>query len=186
MLRLTSKKTLPIIHFILEKGIFSQTEIRDNTHISIGRINKICKYLIEKGIIIRENAKYHLIQPNRLTDIIANSSDIRKYVTYSLNIDKEELVQLIREKGILCMDSALECHSDTFNSQIVHVYEDPELIKLLNNIERGRTQVIMYKNPLIKDQKGVTDRIQTVIDLLTVGKQELAQILSQSIWETRQ
>jgi predicted transcriptional regulator len=186
MLRLNSSKTLPILIYILESENFLQTQISNKLNISIGRVNKVVQYLMQKEIIIKENARYHLIQPNKLSEIIAHSLEIKKYVTYSLDISKEDLIDQLNDLGILCLDSALEKHFPSFKSSEVYVYEQKDLINLLNSINRGNTKVIVYKCPYESLSNGFTGRIQTIIDLLSVGKDDLAKVLSNQTWETRQ
>lgn len=190
-MRLTSKKTLPVVISILDSISFTQTDISKNTKISIGRVNKIVGFLKEKGIIIKTNAKYEVIQPNRLIELVSNEVMIKKSMFFQVNLKKEDLLKTIGKTGaVLCIDSSLEKIDKDYPSQEIHVYEHPELIEKLKKEARGTLTVNFYStnipSPDINDKLSSTSLIQTIIDLHSQGNGNLTEKIALEKWKTMQ
>lgn len=187
MLRLTSKKTLPILLYILDNTSFTQTRIRDDLDISIGRINRIVKFLVDKGIVLKLKGRYELVQPNRLCELIANTYEMIEHQTFFLDISKRQLLDLVkRSDATLCLESALDMHVRGFKAEAYEVYHNDELLKHLNKVERGNSKLVVYKKPHQVQTGNSTGKQLTVIELLASGRVEQAKILSERIWHTKQ
>lgn len=190
-MRLASKQTIPIIHYILSSPSFKQVDIKKETNTSIGRINKVITWLKEKGIIIKQKARYELIAPNKLIEILSNELNIKQTRSYSVALPKEDAMKFIKEKsGVLCTYSSLEQIDDSFSNPDIHAYEDKELIKELNMLDRGSTQIHLYTKPYDQIQtdkkENITSKIQTIIDLISRNENTLIKNLSLDLWQTLQ
>lgn len=186
VLRLTSKKTLPILLEALKRRSFTQTELSQTT--SIGRVNKIITVLKEKGIVIREQAKYKIAQPNRLADIIAEEQLVEKRRTYLVNIEKSHLLkELKKQNHIACLRTALSFYED-IEEPAVHLIDSKELQSYLDTLPRGQLQVNLYQfQTTTKDSKHPATTIEkTIIDLKSTNDGAIAEEAAQRLWGTRQ
>lgn len=180
-IRLTSKKTLPILLKALQSPQFSQTNLAKETNTSIGRVNKIISWLQEKELATKEKGKYLITAPNRLTDIIATQQTINKKRTFQVQISKEELKKL-RKNVTFCLESAYD--QETENIQIIHS-EDTE--QLLSTLPRGTTKITTFEYENVPEtKKQTTSEIQTIIDLKSCNKGALIEEQAAKLWGTRQ
>ena len=188
VLRLTSTKTFPLVLQILRRLNFTQTELSQDLQMSVGRVNKVVKVLIEKGIITKENAKYHVVQPNRLADIVAEEQTITKKRSYLVNLTKEELLKVAKKEGfIACLQTALGFH-DKDDDYAVHFINDEKLQAYLNNLPRGQLQVNTYEfSTITKDDEHPATTIErTIIDLKSSNDSLAVEEVAQILWGTRQ
>ncbi|MCB9362146.1 hypothetical protein H6504_01800 [Candidatus Woesearchaeota archaeon] len=185
MIRLTSTKTLPILFYMLEHPLFSQSEIRDETEISIGRINKIVTFLKDKQVVIKDGTKYRLVSPNRLVEMIADQYRMEEYLSYDVAISKKDLLKTMKDKGTLCLYSALEKHDNALEVDEVYLYDDEGVQEFLNHLDRGSTRVHIYKRPQT-DETSLTSAVQTVMDLASLNQQTITKNLRLKLWNTLQ
>lgn len=190
VLRLTSNKTLPILLVALEKISFTQTELSELTKTSVGRVNKIVQWLKEKDIIQKEKGRYHINQPNRLTDIIAAEQIIAKQRTYLVNCTGKELLKVAKEKKfVFCLEAAKTFFDTSLSleKEAKFIY-DKELEAYLDTLPRGEFSITLhgYDNITQDNKFPSTSKIRTIIDLKTIGEQASAEALAQSVWRTRQ
>ncbi len=180
MLRLTSKKTLPILLEALRRLRFTQTELAEAKGISVGRVNKVVNWLKEKDIITKETGQYVLAQPNRLADLIATEQTISKTRTYLVTAEPQRLLQEVREAGAQsCLESALDG-----SEREIHLMDTEEARTYLDTLPRGELRVHLYDYPA--HAKEEMDDVRTIIDLKSAGKGYLAEDLAMKTWGTRQ
>ena len=104
MLRVTAPKTYKVFYFILNKPLFSQTEIKENLGVSIGRVNKVITWLKDRGYVIKDKKGYKLIKPNKLVEIIALHNSIKKQFTFDVKLSKEKAIRFLKKnKAVFCL-----------------------------------------------------------------------------------
>ena len=171
VLRLTSKKTMPLLLEALRRLSFTQTELAEATDTSIGRVNKVITWLKEKDIIIKETGKYTITKPNALADLIADQQVIRKTRTYDVNVNEKEL----KKHNI---QFCLQGGADAFN-----LIDSQETQDFLNALPRGEQRITLYQYDTITN---TMDDVRTIIDLKSIGERTIAETIAQNTWRTRQ
>jgi len=188
MLRLTSKKTYQALEYILSNPNFTQTEVKDNVKISIGRVNKIVKWLVEKGFVIKNKAKYSIIKPNLLIETISMQVTLKSKMFFGIAISKVDAIKILKKKGaVLCLSSALENYDKDISENEVNVYFDDKLLDTLNEFERGELKINLFETNLSFDTKdNKTSKIRTIIDFNSTGNQNITTKLSKQTFGTLQ
>ncbi|MBD3209427.1 hypothetical protein GF367_03335 [Candidatus Woesearchaeota archaeon] len=178
VVRLTSKKTLPLLLEALQRMRFTQTALAQATNTSIGRVNKIITWLKDKDIIIKEQGKYAITQPNRLADLIAAQQTIKKTRSYNVTTTKKELE---KQNVIFCLKSALQQEQKEYA-----IIDTPEAQNYLNNLPRGETYITLYQYEKETRPTTGTNAVRTIIDLKTIGEGFKAEDIALQTWGTRQ
>ncbi|MFW6025203.1 MAG: Gfo/Idh/MocA family protein [Candidatus Woesearchaeota archaeon] len=93
-MKLTSYKTLKIIQYILDNNQFTQTEVSNNADVSIGQVNKVFKYLLEKNIIQKNKKNYSLVDKLTLLKAISFFTDKDKNFKKLKNTNGKKLINL--------------------------------------------------------------------------------------------
>jgi len=192
VLRLTSTKTFPILLLALEQMSFTQTELAQSTKTSIGRVNKVIAWLKEKDMVYKEQGKYHVSQPNRLCDTIASEQSISKQRSYLLAISEEEIIKEAKKRGfVFCLQSAksfFDKEQKKESAKSSNLIYSRELEEFLDSLPRGDHTITLfhYDTVSIDEKFPATNKIRTIIDLKTIGKQAQSEELAQSVWRTRQ
>jgi biotin operon repressor len=178
MMRLTSKKTFPLLLRALSKVSFTQTELSEELNISIGRVNKVIQWLIQKNIVIKEKGKYVIVKPNLLTDILSTQQSITKKRTYEVGHE-----HIIKHDALeLCLLSLTPHHRAQKDTHSIHAVYNPEAIQYLDSLPRGEVLVHLYEYSTDHH----AEDIRTIIDLKTTGHLSEANELAQNIWVTKQ
>ncbi|MGM5488045.1 MAG: MarR family transcriptional regulator [Nanobdellota archaeon] len=186
MKRLTSLKTLSILHSILQNPSFTQTGIARETQVSIGRVNGITKWLLQKGMIKKETGSYLLIAPNKIITHIAAQHTLTQNRVFEINRPKPETKELLIKTTAVCLHTALEEHEKKEISNDLYAYVNQKIIDVLNKEERGTTRIILYDPPTPLPTREVTSQIQTIIDLHITEEHQLTRELSLKLWNTLQ
>jgi len=186
MLRLTSPKTYQTLEYMMAVKDFTQTGIKETLNISIGRINKIVRWLVEKGIVIKDRGKYAIIKPNLLVEMISMQISMKNKLFYQVSSSKEEIKKLLEKEGaIMCLGTALEKYED-FSDDEIHIYYDDAIIDALNKMERGDLKINLYESNIILPESRATSKIRTIIDLHSVGNGKAASRLLKKEFGTMQ
>lgn len=179
VLRLTSKKTMPLLLEALRRLSFTQTELAQATNTSIGRVNKVIAWLKEKDIILKQTGRYVLTKPNTLADLIADQQIIKKTRTYNVSIDDKELKRAHKEQRItFCLKSTITKENGQHD-----IIDTKEAQAFLNQLPRGEELITLYQYETIIEHM---DTVRTIIDLKSIGERTLAESLAQEKWSTRQ
>ncbi|HDP73991.1 MAG TPA: hypothetical protein ENN46_03505 [Candidatus Woesearchaeota archaeon] len=185
-----SPKTYAVIHKILELVDFSQTKLREQTKVSLGRINSIIKSLEESRTVVKSSGTYRLERPNFLIKEVSSQVKIRKKYEFSVNMPKKDfLKEMQQHNGVFCLFSSLELIKDYSDEQI-HIYYNDEIISWIKSLPLGNTTINIYESNLgifpFEIKKGSTDFIRTLIDLKSVGfTQDLSKPILEK-WKTLQ
>jgi len=174
-MKLTNKKTYPIIKEILAKKEFKQLEISKSTKVSFGRVNKVVNWLVERGYVTRGKGVYVLRGAVAVINVFPFDRQMKKLLIGDLSIDigKGQLMELIKKhKGALCLTSALQEYDSYYRDPAIRIYGDERLLKELENFDKGNTKIEIYGDDIGREEdfggiRGVrtTDEIRTVIDL---------------------
>jgi len=176
MLRLTSPKTYQTLEHILSVKEFTQTSIKDAIEISIGRVNKIVRWLVEKGIVIKDKGRYSLIKPNLLVEIISMQISIKNKMFFSISSSKKDIIKILKKNGaVICLGTALENYED-YSDDEIHLYFNEKIIDILNKMERGDLKINLYESNIILPSD-LTSKIRTIIDLQATGNSKAASRL---------
>jgi DNA-binding MarR family transcriptional regulator len=190
MIRISAKKTLTVLEFILNNKRFSQSEIRDKTKSSIGLVNKIVNWLLDKQFISKVDSKYELTQPNRLVELISIQTTIKRVQTYEISLPRKKVLDLIeKNKGILCLNSALEFYQKKSKDDEIHIYlPSTKLKQILDKTERGNQKIHIYSTDLESETKfkTKTDELRTILDFCSLNKHDFVTKLSLNKWGTLQ
>lgn len=169
--------TIKIVSAVLRKKTFSQTELAKETGVSWGRMNKIVQWLVKKGFV-RKNNKYELINPTALISLLATEIELEKR-PFEIGVEpKAVLLWAKKNKGILCLSSALQFYSNYFRDPSINLYYSKELEEYLQNAKPGITKVFLVNSNLHlsesevarKDGFLLTSEIRTIIDLFADKK----------------
>lgn len=188
MIRVSAKKTLAILEFILNNSTFTQTDIKNSTKSSIGLVNRIVNWLLDKGFITKPSTKYLLTRPNRLVELISIQTTMKLVQTYEISLSKKKTLELIKKnKGILCLHSALEIHSKHSHPEL-HIYlPNPKLKSMLDNSPRGSFKINIYTSDLeLTTPNIVTDELRTIIDFCAMNMHSSVEKLALKKWGTMQ
>lgn len=187
-MRLTSKKTLPVLIKALSMLSFTQTQLAKETKTSIGRVNKIITFLKQKEIVIKENAKYVITQPNKLADIIAAEQIITKKRTYSINLEYKKAKKLCTQnEAIFCLQSALATYEKKKDDDELHIAFSDKVKEALDKLPRGNFTVHMYEyDSLTHNKDNITEQARTIIDLKSINQEQHANDFALKVWGTMQ
>lgn len=186
VLRLTSKKTLPLLLEALQRVRFTQTELAEALGISVGRVNRVITWLKDKEVIVKEQGRYVITQPNRLTDLIASQQILTKTRTFQVTLPSAQ--ELKKQKLHRCLGSALACYDKDTQAPVLELIDNEATQQYFNSLPRGEQQVNLYAYDLVTvdEQKQATSIIRTIIDLKSEGRGKLVDELASRLWGTRQ
>jgi hypothetical protein len=194
MVKITSPKAYKVVRYILEKGKFNQLETSASTGVSIGMVNRVTKWLIERGYAARSNGGYELIMPAALLTLfpVYRRMEGLAGATFKLGISEKELSALLKKhKAVLCLTSASQYYDQYIRDPSLHVYsESSELKAELGRYASGLTAITIYSPdiPLEGDtetKKGffLTTELRTMIDLLCSNKAYAAESMIRKRWK---
>ena len=177
VLRLTSKKTLPLLLEALRRESFTQTVLAETEGVSVGRVHKIVSWLKEKGIVVKEKGRYVMVRPNLLTDLIANQQVLSERRRYAIR--KEDL-----ERANQMLTACLVV-PEGIDALRYHAFVDSDDARsMLEQLPRGDEEVVLFSYESVVPKKD--DFIRSVIDLKSVGERSVAEAVAQRLWRTRQ
>jgi hypothetical protein len=188
-MNITLKTTYKIVKYILISKEFTQTEIHQETHCSLGRINKVVNWLITRKFVEKVNSKYHIADPSGIISIFPLYRTMNELLVYriSLSGDKQKILENLPKESILCLESALDTYSRYFRSNRICIYhEKPETIKnIFEPYSGGMLDLEVYRPDMdLKEDvdTGITSKLRTVIDLTCDGKTYVAKDLFEELW----
>lgn len=193
MVKVTSKMAYKVVRYVLEKGTFNQFEASTETGVSIGLVNRITNWLVERGYIAKGKEGYELIMPAALLMLFPIYRKMEKLATatYKIKISERELSALLKKyKAVLCLTSASQFYDPYIRDPSVHVYsESDELKKELGRYQTGLSSITLYSPDLslegdTEKKKGflLTNELRTIIDLLCSNKAYAAESMIRKRW----
>ncbi len=189
-MKYTSPKTYAVLYKILDLAEFSQSRIKEQTDVSLGRVNSITKSLEESRIVVKSNGLYRLERPNFLIREIASQVKVKKRFEFSINLSKKDFGKEMRQhEGVFCLFSSLELLND-YSDEQAHIYYNEETVSWIKSLSLGNTTISIYESSLqlfpFEIKKNSTGLIRTLIDLKSIGfTQDLSSLIMEK-WKTLQ
>lgn len=185
--------TFSILKAMLEKQAFTQLSLSKEKNVSLGQVNKVAKYLLERNLIGKERGAYSLNNPFGLIECIASSRQMRDSLITRVGVflSKQEAIELLGSKAVLCLDSALEQYCPHISSQRVCAYvpknKRKQLLEELNSLKGNNCTIWLYTIdlPLETEQvnnKNITSKKRTAIDLMCDNIGFAASDLFKELW----
>ncbi len=194
MVNLASKQTFKVVEFVLEKKEFTQYAVKKELKLAMGTVNNCFGFLLEKGFIQKKEKKYALVDTVGLIEAVSFFRSMKDSLLfeYSSSYSKEDLVKLLPNSAVFCLESALQQYSNYYTTNIVSVYlskKDAESLKKKLGIGFGNKTVlkVFEPKPLVsktieKNGKLFTAIVRTVIDLACDKKGAMADSLIKNVW----
>jgi len=191
MIRLTSDQAYRVVYYILEKGEFTQTEVHKGTGVSIGRVNQVVSWLLERGYIERLRGRYRLVSAGSLINLFANFRGMKKIASLDIDAPREEVLKFLAEReAVFCLTSALQHYDTYFRDPSISIYAlDERIIEDLKKFREGNLRINIYRpdlmleeNTVRKDSARYTSKIRTIIDLFCDNKAYAAERLIKRVF----
>jgi len=185
--------TFSILNSMLERNSFTQLSLSKEKGVSLGQVNKVAKFLLEKNLIEKESGAYKLNNAFGLVECIAKSREMKHALVEKMEVflSKEEALGLLGSKGVLCMDSALEQYYPHVSSGRVCAYVPKKgrraLLEELESLKGNNCTVWLYSADLpietteVNGRK-VTEKKRTAIDLVCDNACFAAHDLFKELW----
>jgi len=184
-----------IVKAMLENKEFTQLALSQQKHVSLGQVNKIVKYLLEKGFIEKGRACYAVTNPLGLMEEIARHRDMKKRLLgrFSLPAGEEDLLNMLKEQAVFCLDTALKQYCSKVITGRICAYikgDKKKLFEELSAMKGNNTHLFLYAEDLpvaAVDMNGMhyTDKVRTVIDLVCDNSAFAASKLFEELWGQR-
>lgn len=191
MIRLTAQKTYKILYYILSHRKFTQTEIHEATGVSIGRVNRVVSWLLDRGYADKTKAKYKLTSAVSLISLLANFRAMKKTITLDIDAPREEVMKFLIEKGaVFCLTSALQYYDTYFRDPSICIYSyDKKVVEELEKFRKGNLRINIYEpdlpleeNITTIDSAKLTSEVRTIIDLFCDNKSYAADRLIKRVF----
>ncbi len=206
MIDLASNKKLIIIEYLFDKGLFTQYKVKKDLGLGMKIVNQTFNYLLEKNIIQKYENNYKLVNHLGLIEIVSVFRNMNqlKLVEVSTSLEKEEVVKILPNNVVFCLETALSKYSNYYKSNKISFYAgekiSSEIEKKLFYKPGNKTIVAVYKEkPLVfKTEKGFpsswkfkgkkfnefkfTSKIRTILDLYSDQKGNACKALIKQLW----
>jgi len=197
-MKLTSRQTYKVVSFVLRNPVFTQTAVFKATKVSWGRMNEVVQWLVSKNFAEKRKKGYELIDPAGLVSLFPLYRDMDSLLLKKLplRLSKQQIIERLPKKTVLCLDSALQFYSGYWHSDRVCVYAG-ENSSLLKKIEKeftplagGNTFLWLFRADIAPETakaKGftITDRLRTLIDMACDNKSYYAKDLYKQLWNLK-
>jgi len=188
--------TFKIIEGMLKKGKFTQLSLSSGLGVSLGQVNKVAKFLLKEKMISKNDVFYSISSAGKIIECIAQHRSMKESLVKKLpvSLEKGPLLDLLRGKGVLCLDSALEQFIPNVSSDRICVYAGKQaesgLLKELGKHNGDRHCVHVYREDLPVsgiewNGKIVTEKVRTAIDLECDNMGFAAEKLFSEIWNEK-
>lgn len=194
-----SKHHYPMLYYMLTHSEFAQRHMAKDLGIHFGQtVNGFVHRLIDLGVVSQTGStlkgarKYEVISP---TSLISFYSKFRKMpklgTTFRVGNSKEEMMNYLSKRGVIfCLTTALSYYSKYYVDPTIHAYV-PEnkysILEELRQLPEGKIEVNLYKYDLedeviTQDNKKITSKIRTIIDLFCDNKANTTDQLIKDLW----
>lgn len=185
--------TFSILNAMLERQAFTQLSLSKEKNVSLGQVNKVAKFLLERNLIGKEKGSYTLNNALGLIECIASSRQMRDSLIgkYGVFLSKGEALEMLGSKAVLCLDSALEQYYPHISSRRVCAYvpkkERKELLEGLDSHKGDNCTIWLYSLdlPVETEQvnnKNITSRKRTAIDMVCDNAGFAVSDLFRELW----
>jgi len=191
MINLSADKTYRVIYYILNSKEFTQTEVHKRTEVSIGRVNKIVSWLLDKGHVEKLKGRYRLVSPISLINLLSSFRSMEKIASLDIDAPREDIIKfLVENKVVFCLTSALQYYDSYFRDPSICVYSYHRgVVEELKKFRTGTLRIIVYKPDMLLDENTetidsirLTSEIRTIIDLFCDNKAYAADRLIKRVF----
>lgn len=194
MVNLSAPKTFSIAEYMLERKQFTQYRICKELGINISLVNRVSRWLLDRGLIVQRDKKYELRDAAGLIAAMQLFRHMKNLQLFEAGTahGKQELMKLLPKSAVFCLDSALANYTNWWRSDKVCAYIDkkylPELRKQLLYRRGNKTVLRLFlEKPTVEkkaESKGrlFTPKIRTVIDMVCDGQINAVEPLFKQIW----
>ena len=188
---MSSEKSFEICMYLLEKRQFTQYSVKKNLKSGMKIVNEIFKYLESKKIIKKSEKFYELADYEGLCLAISYFRCMNDSLLFSFssNYSKEQLVKLLPDKTVFCLETAFEKYNNYYKSNNVFAYVDEhDLFDLKKKlfVKGSKSSLFLFKKkPLLNEiqidrKNNSTNLLRTAVDLFCDNKALLgAKLLNQ-------
>ncbi len=188
-MKMTSRETYKAIRAILQLKKFTQYEVSKKEHVTFSLVNRVVNWLVYQYYVAKRTGHYEVIAPGSIFSLFPLHRKMKPRTIFDVNLPKEDVLEMLKEKGALCLTSALSYYDSYYRDPAIYVYlEDEKIIQELKNLPKGYTHVEIYEEDLnsddfvtIKGQK-ITGKIRTIIDLFCANKAYATERLIKKEW----
>jgi hypothetical protein len=183
-MKVTSKETYKVVRAVLELKKFSQYQISKKEDVTFSLVNRVVNWLRDQSYVAKRQGYYETISPAAIVALFPLYRRMKPYAALDVNLPRGEILKIIKNKGTLCLTSALSYYDSYYRDPSIYVYlNDEETIRELKDLPKGYTHIEIYQEDLNeldfikKNGQLVTNRIRTVIDLFCANKAYAAERL---------
>ena len=146
-------------------------------------------WFVSCGYVAKRKGYYEIVAAAATFSLFPLYRKMKPYAAFDINLSKEEVLEIIKGKGALCLTSALFYYDSYYRDPAIHVYlNDNKIIEELKHYPKGFTHIEIYREDLNsndfikKNYHLVTDKIRTIIDLFCASKAYAAERLIKKEW----
>ncbi len=188
--------TFKIVEGMLRRGTFTQLSLSSELGVSLGQANKVAKHLLREKMIEKKDSFYRIGNAQKIVGCIAQHREMKNLLVKKtgVSLSKEEVLQMLNGKGVLCLDSALERFVPNVVSQRVCVYAgkdaEKEVLRELRKVSGENCSVYVYREDLPAESVEcsglrVTEKVRTAIDLGCDNMDFAAKELFRELWKEK-
>ncbi|MFH1222051.1 MAG: hypothetical protein V1492_03125 [Candidatus Micrarchaeota archaeon] len=188
-MKVTSRETYKIVRGILELKKFTQYQLGKKEDVTFSLVNRVVNWFVSRGYVAKRRGYYELISAAAIFNLFPLYRKMKPHVSIDVNLSKEEVLGMLKDKGALCLTTALSYYDNYFRDPTLCVYlRDEKVIRELRAAPKGYTHIELYEEDLNKDDflkkdgQLVTSKIRTVIDLFCSNKAYAAERLVKKEW----
>lgn len=188
-----------MMYYMLTHADFAQRELADHLGIEFGNIvNSFVKALVDLGYVAKTGTvkqggrKYQVVSPVGLISFYSTFRKMKKLDTFVIGYDRNEVIEyLAKHKAIFCLTTALSQYSTYYVDPAIYAYlpKDKQHIleDELKNKEKGKIVINLYDYDIedevtIIDNKKITSKVRTIIDLYCDNKGHVVEELVKELW----
>jgi hypothetical protein len=166
--------------------------VHEKTGVSIGRVNQVVSWLLDRGYVERIRGGYRLASAVSLLNLLANFRTMGKIVSLDIDAPRKEILKFLSEKkAVFCLTSALQHYDTYFRDPSICIYPlDEKIIDELKKFREGNLRINIYKPDLVLEENIVTgdsarytSKVRTIIDLFCDNKAYAAERLIKRVFK---
>lgn len=188
-MKVTSKQTFRVVKAMLELGRFKQYEISKKEGVTFSVVNRVVNWFVYQGLVAKRKGYYELVSPAGILNLFPLDRRMAPARAIDVELKPREVLEKLKDKGVLCLTSALPYYDNYFRDPSIHVYlEDHGLINEFRSARPGYTKIFTYdqdlpvNNAVKHGGQLVTDEVRTIIDLFCSNKSYAAERLVKRKW----
>ena len=188
-MKITSREAYKVIRAVLQLKKFTQYQISKKEKITFSLVNRVVNWLVGQGYVAKRAGCYELAAASAIFALFPLYRKMKPYASFDVDLPAKEALGMVKNKGALCLTSALSYYDSYYRDPAIYVYSNNEqLLKQLKEMRKGFTHIEVYQENLngddfitLKGQK-LTTTTRTVMDLFCANKAYAAERLIKKEW----